>query len=78
MVPPNDMDLIADRIRTAVTDDALVDTAAEINWKTVQERLDQCLLKQQAIEFYDEIFADLARSRKLYRAPDFLGHRIGL
>ena len=65
MIPPNDVDLIADRIHRAVTDDALVNTAAEINWKTVQERLDQRLLKQQAIEFYDEIFADLARNRKL-------------
>ncbi len=65
IVPPDDVDLIADRIRRAVTDDALVEQASEINWKTVQERLDQRLLQQQAITFYDEIFADLERKPQL-------------
>ncbi|MGH8659652.1 MAG: glycosyltransferase family 4 protein [Gammaproteobacteria bacterium] len=65
IVPPDDVDLIADRIRRAVTDDGLVDQAAEINWRNVQERLDQRLLQQQAIAFYDEIFADLGQRRNL-------------
>lgn len=63
IVPPDDVDLIADRIRRAVTDDALVSQAAETNWATVQERLDQCLLRKQAVAFYDEIFADLEQRK---------------
>jgi hypothetical protein len=65
IVPPGDADVIADRIRHAITNDTLVDQAAEINWKTVQDRLDQRLLRKQAIAFYDEIFADLERKPKL-------------
>jgi glycosyltransferase involved in cell wall biosynthesis len=65
IIPPDDVDLIADRIRRAITNDTLVDQAAEINWKTVQERLDQRLLQQQAVAFYDEIFTDLERRNRL-------------
>jgi hypothetical protein len=56
IVPPGDVDLIADRIRRAITNDTLVEQAAEINWKTVQERLDRSVLKQKAIKLYDTIF----------------------
>jgi glycosyltransferase involved in cell wall biosynthesis len=59
-IPPDDVGLIADRVRRAATDDALVDAAAALNWATVQERLDSRRLKAQAIEFYDRIFADRA------------------
>lgn len=65
IVPPDDVELIADRIHRALTDDVLVDQAAEINWKTVQERLDQRLLRKQAVAFYDEIFADLEGKPKM-------------
>ncbi|MGH8548051.1 MAG: glycosyltransferase family 4 protein [Methylococcales bacterium] len=64
VISPVDVDQIADRIRRAVTDDALVGTAAEINWKTVRERLDQRLLRKQEIAFYEEIFADLNQRRR--------------
>jgi glycosyltransferase involved in cell wall biosynthesis len=63
VISSGDVDQIADRIRRAVMDDALVDTAAEINWKTVQERLDMRLLKERAIAFYDEIFMDMKRKQ---------------
>ncbi|MCF6178563.1 MAG: glycosyltransferase [Geopsychrobacter sp.] len=59
IIPPDDINLIADRLLDAVTNNPLVDQAAELNWSTVQERLDQKVLKKQAIAFYDEIFQDL-------------------
>lgn len=55
-IPPDDVAVIADRIRQAVTNDHLVDQAASINWETVKTRLDQSVLKQQAIGFYESIF----------------------
>ncbi|MGQ0659172.1 MAG: glycosyltransferase, partial [Chromatiales bacterium] len=65
IVPHDNVDLIADRIRRAVTDDALVNQAADINWETVQERLDERLLRKQAFAFYDEIYSDLERRKSL-------------
>lgn len=59
IVPPDDVAFIADRLRRALTDDALVDRAALRNWTTVCERLDQSVLKRRAVAFYDEIFARL-------------------
>lgn len=55
-IPADDVTIIADRLRKAIADDELVDRAFEINWQTVQARLDQSLLKQKAISFYNEIF----------------------
>jgi glycosyltransferase involved in cell wall biosynthesis len=56
IVKPDDIEMIADRIRLAVTDDALVDTASDINWQTVTQRLDRRIISRQVIKFYDEIF----------------------
>ena len=55
IIPPDDIDLIADRFRMALTDDNLVNTAAAENWLTVCERLDSDHLKAKAIALYDEI-----------------------
>lgn len=63
VISPNDVNQIADRLRQALTDDNLVDTAAEINWRTVQERLDMRVLKEKAVAFYDEIFLDIKRKQ---------------
>jgi hypothetical protein len=57
IVPPDDFDLICDRFFRALRDDNLVDRAAEINWRTVQARLDRTILSAQAVRFYDQIFA---------------------
>lgn len=54
-IPADDVAVIADRLRKAALDDELVDQASEKNWETVRARLDQALLKQKAISFYDEI-----------------------
>lgn len=60
-IPVDDVHVIADRLRKAALDDALVDRAAAINWETVRQRLDQSVLKQKAIKFYNAIFADGTR-----------------
>lgn len=59
-IPPDDVEVIADRIRRAISDDALVDSAAMINWQTVRDRLDQRVLQKREIDVYDKIFADVS------------------
>jgi len=59
LIPPDDVDLIAQRVRSALTDDPLVDQAAVLNWQTVETRLDQRKMDQRVWAFYDEIFDDL-------------------
>ncbi|MEE9614561.1 MAG: glycosyltransferase, partial [Thermodesulfobacteriota bacterium] len=56
LVPPEDPDVIEQAIRRALTDDELVDRAAEENWKTTVERLDQSKIKPKAVDFYGRIF----------------------
>ena len=59
LIPADDVDTIAARIRSALTDDALVDRAAAINWRVVEARLDEQVLRRQVWSFYDEAFAHL-------------------
>jgi glycosyltransferase involved in cell wall biosynthesis len=54
-VPPEDPQVIADAIRRAVTDDDLVDRAAEINARTVMERLDQSVIRPKVIAMYERV-----------------------
>jgi len=56
VVPPGNVDQIADRVRRAVTDDDLVDRAAASNWATVRERLDAEILTAKTRALYDEVF----------------------
>ena len=55
IVPPEDPESIADAIRRAVSDDALVDDASEINMKLASERLDHAIVKEQVVSMYKEI-----------------------
>jgi glycosyltransferase involved in cell wall biosynthesis len=55
IVPPEDYDAIAAAIRRALTDDALVDHAAERNAKVAEERLDGAKIRQQVIDIYTAI-----------------------
>lgn len=55
LVPPEDPEAVGRALRRALTDDALVDKAAEANWRTAQERLDHHLLKQKAVELYHTV-----------------------
>jgi hypothetical protein len=52
LVPPEDPDSVELAIRRALTDDDMVDRAADVNWRTALERLDHNLVKQKVIELY--------------------------
>lgn len=55
LVPPEDPEVVAEALKRALTDDELVDSAYEINWNTVKERLDYDLLKEKTINSYRNI-----------------------
>jgi glycosyltransferase involved in cell wall biosynthesis len=55
IVPPEDPETIAASIRRAVSDDALVDRAAELNTLTAHERLDYRSIQQQVIAMYEKV-----------------------
>jgi len=56
IVPPEESHAIADAIRKALTNDSLVDRAAEINAQTVAERLDYSIIQAQVIKIYRDIY----------------------
>lgn len=55
IVPPEDPEPIAAAIRKAVSDDLLVNRAAELNARVAQERLDQSVIKPLVIAMYENI-----------------------
>jgi glycosyltransferase involved in cell wall biosynthesis len=57
IVPPEDPELVADALRRALTDDALVNKAAERNARVAAERLDYSLIQAQVIENYKAVVA---------------------
>jgi len=61
IVDPDDVEGIAECVRMAVTDDKLVDCAAELNWATVQKRLDQREVARQVHDLYESIFGELSK-----------------
>lgn len=52
IVPAEDPQVIEKAIRKALTDDALVDRAASLNWKSALKRLDEKIIKKNVIDFY--------------------------
>jgi glycosyltransferase involved in cell wall biosynthesis len=62
IVPPEDPEIIAAAISRAVTDDALVDSAAEENMRVATERLDRSVTQPQLIAMYEKVAAQ-AKSR---------------
>jgi glycosyltransferase involved in cell wall biosynthesis len=64
IVPPEDPEIIAAAIRKAVSDDNLVNRAAQLNAKVAQERLDQATIRPQVIEMYKKIAAETEKKRK--------------
>ena len=54
-VPPEDPEQVEAALRRALTDDALVDSAATRNWDTAQARLDQGRIQAQVIEQYRRV-----------------------
>ncbi|MBA4369089.1 MAG: hypothetical protein C0403_15785 [Desulfobacterium sp.] len=61
LVHPNDPETVEKAIRKALTDDELVNQAAIINNKVIEERLDVLILKNKAIEFYKEVAKEKLR-----------------
>jgi len=58
IVPPEDPEPIAAAIRRAVEDDALVNSAAELNAQTARERLNYLLIQPQVIAMYEKVAAN--------------------
>ena len=58
IIPVDDTEIIADRIKLALSDNELILSAAEKNWQTVLNRLDQRVLSKKAKSFYKDLFAD--------------------
>ncbi|MFK7871473.1 MAG: glycosyltransferase [Roseobacter sp.] len=56
VIQHDDVDTIAQKLKRALTDDNLVDTARELNWETVVTRLDASRLKMTAQGMYKQIF----------------------
>jgi glycosyltransferase involved in cell wall biosynthesis len=63
IVPPEDPEPVAAAIRRALSDDALVNRAAELNARVARERLDELVIRPQVIVMYKKI-ADKARTRE--------------
>ena len=63
LVHPEDPEPIAEAIRRAVTDDELVDRAAEMNARATAEFLDSAVVKPRALEMYREIAAHAASKK---------------
>jgi hypothetical protein len=58
IVPHDNLEVICNKFGRALADDALVDRAAEVNWQTVQTRLDKNIIAPKVVEFYDRIFTE--------------------
>jgi glycosyltransferase involved in cell wall biosynthesis len=58
IVPPEDPEVIEQAIRKALTDDVLVDAAAETNWNLIQERLSSEVISHRICSLYDFIEKD--------------------
>ena len=55
LVPPEDPETIEQALRKALTDDEMVNAAAEINRRTIQERLEYNMIKEQVIKMYETV-----------------------
>ena len=62
IIPPDNPAVIADRLRSALSNDYLVDNASEINWLTIKKRLNQSDFSQRVWSFYHEIFQDISNT----------------
>jgi glycosyltransferase involved in cell wall biosynthesis len=65
IVPPEDPIAVAAAIRRAVTDDALVDRAAEINARVVASRADRSVVQPRLLQMYRRVAADISSGRSL-------------
>jgi len=65
LVHPEDPEAVAEAIRRAVADDALVDRAADINTRLASERLDRSVIQPQITAMYEKIFAEAEQRRMI-------------
>jgi hypothetical protein len=56
IVPPEDVDVIENVLRRALTDDALVDTAVPLNENTALARLSAEVIRPKVIDFYRHVY----------------------
>lgn len=63
IVPPEDPEAVAVAVRRAVSDDALVDAAAETNTRVIAERLDNSVIRPQIIAMYEKAFVQGRRAQ---------------
>lgn len=56
LVPPEDPEIVEQAIRKALTDDGLVDSAAEANYQTIAGRAEYRALRQKTIEMYQYVY----------------------
>ncbi len=61
LVPPEDPCVVAQALRRALADDALVDQAAEENFRTASARLDRSAIQPQMVELYQHVAAKQVR-----------------
>ncbi|MGZ5434786.1 MAG: glycosyltransferase [Pyrinomonadaceae bacterium] len=61
LVPPESPEAVAVALRRALTDDAMVDQAAEINARLTAERTDVNVLKPHVIAMYEKMLAQESR-----------------
>jgi glycosyltransferase involved in cell wall biosynthesis len=64
IVPPEDPEVVAEALRRAVSDDTLVDRAAEMNARVAAERLDYRKIKCDVVEIYRQICAQNGRRER--------------
>jgi glycosyltransferase involved in cell wall biosynthesis len=55
LVPPDDVDVVEEALRRALSDDSLVDEAAVDNWATVTRRLDWYKLREAVVDAYKRV-----------------------
>jgi len=58
IVPPEDPRAVAAALRRALTDDALVDRAAEHNSQLVRDRLDTKVIRPKAMALYERVYRE--------------------
>ncbi len=55
IVPPEDPEIVEHAIRQALTDDEMINRAEEINYSLAKEKLDEAILKPNAVEIYNTV-----------------------
>jgi glycosyltransferase involved in cell wall biosynthesis len=64
LVPPEDPEIIEKSIRKALTDDDMVNSAAEKNYQLTVERLDEKIIRPKVIAMYRQIFDEINKQNE--------------